>query len=96
METEVFTSRQNGIIACGFKRKQRCRNQMFTVIDVFTHVPIGVFDDFDTAKISGENITNNKFIILAFNLNKECTYHVNNMYQSPGLIEKEERIQVSE
>ena len=69
---------------------------MFTVIDGFTHVPIGVFDDYDKAKISGENITNNKFIILAFDLNKECTYHMNNMYESPGLSHDKEYIELSD
>lgn len=90
---ETFTSRTT---ACGIKRKQLSRNQMFTVIDGFTHTPIGVFDDYDKAKLSGETITNNKFIILAFDLNKECTYHFNNMYESPGLFQEEQRVELSE
>jgi hypothetical protein len=86
---ETFTSRKHRVIACGIKRKQLSHTQMFTVIDGFTHTPIGVFDDYDKAKLSSETITNNKFIILAFDLNKECTYHINNMYESPELIQKE-------
>jgi hypothetical protein len=81
-----FTYRKNGVIACGFKSRQQKNKYIFTVIDGFTFEPIGVFDDFDKAKLSGERITNNKFIIIRFNLNDDCKYNFDNVYQSPGLL----------
>lgn len=81
---ENYTYRNNRVIACGFRPKRQ--KEIFTVIDGFTFEPIGVFDDFDKAKLSGERITNNKFIILRFNLNSECKYYMDNVYQSPGLL----------
>lgn len=82
---EPYTSRKNGVIACGFRRKQQQKTEIFSVIDGFTYNPLGIFDDYDKAKLSGERVTNNKFIILRFILNEECNYNVDNVYQSPGL-----------
>jgi hypothetical protein len=86
-----FTSRRNGVIACGFKTVNQTlqEKKIYTVIDGFSFTPLGVFDDFDQAKKSGEKITDDKFIILHFVLNSECDYHFNNIYQSPGLIPKD-------
>jgi hypothetical protein len=55
---------------------------VFVVIDIYTKIPIGVFDDYDIAKNSASILTKDKFIILRFNLNADCTYLIDNITKS--------------
>lgn len=58
--------------------------QVYIVLDVHTYNPLGVFNDFELAKESGERVTKNKFIIVKYILNQECNYTINNVYESPN------------
>lgn len=57
-------------------------NKVFIVIDRNTHDPLGVFNDFEKAKESGEKITYNNCTIIPFTINDPCKYLFKPVFES--------------
>jgi len=54
----------------------------YVVVDMYTFVPLGVFESIDLAKAGSSALKNSKIIILEYEMNKECTRAFNNVYQT--------------
>ena len=54
----------------------------FVVIDMYTFIPLGVFDSIELAKAGASALKNTKVIVLEFTMNVPCTTLFNNVYQS--------------
>ena len=55
---------------------------IFLVVDKNSMQPLGVFDNLENAKISGQKITYHNCMIIPFNINESCKYLIEPIFES--------------
>jgi len=62
--------------------KNKKTNTVYVVLHKNTRDPLGVFDNFELAKVNGEKSTHHNCIIIPFKLNDPCKYLFNPVFEN--------------
>jgi hypothetical protein len=63
-------------------KKNKRTNTVYIVLHKNTRDPLGVFDNFELAKVNGEKSTHHNCIIIPFELNDPCKYLFNPVFEN--------------
>ena len=57
-------------------------NTVYLVIEKNTQNPLGIFDNFEKAKQSGQKTSHHNFVIIPFQINDPCKYLFNPVFEN--------------
>lgn len=57
-------------------------NTVYLVIEKNTQNPLGIFDNFEKAKQSGQKISHHNCVIISFQINDPCKYLFNPVFEN--------------
>ena len=63
-------------------KKNKRTNTVYIVFHKNTRDPLGIFDNFELAKVNGEKSTHHNCIIIPFELNDPCKYLFNPVFEN--------------
>jgi hypothetical protein len=64
------------------RSRNKNANTVYVVLHKNTRDPLGVFDNFELAKVNGEKSTHHNCIIIPFKLNDPCKYLFNPVFEN--------------